>query len=130
MGLSTHVLDTMHGQPASGLSLRLRRGDETLVEAVTNLDGRVDAEPRLERLASGLSISCFRYRREGADAGTLDRINAAIQQRLVASGEIALSPTTLDGRYSLRVCIVNFRTRREDIDWLVERVLAFGDALD
>ena len=41
-GLTTHVLDTMHGQPASGLSLRLRRGDETLVEAVTNLDGRVD----------------------------------------------------------------------------------------
>lgn len=41
-GLTTHVLDTMHGQPASGLSLRLRRGDETLVEAITNLDGRVD----------------------------------------------------------------------------------------
>ena len=40
-GLTTHVLDTMHGQPASGLSLRLRRGDETLVEAVTNLDGRL-----------------------------------------------------------------------------------------
>ena len=44
----------------------------------------------------------------------------------MATGEIALSPTTLDGRYSLRVCIVNFRTRRADIDWLVERVLAFG----
>ena len=41
-GLTTHVLDTMHGQPASGLSLRLRRGGEVLVEAVTNLDGRVD----------------------------------------------------------------------------------------
>jgi len=41
-GLTTHVLDTMRGQPASGLSLRLRRGGETLVEAVTNRDGRVD----------------------------------------------------------------------------------------
>ncbi len=41
-GLTTHVLDTMRGQPASGLSLRLRRGGETLVEAITNLDGRVD----------------------------------------------------------------------------------------
>ena len=60
------------------------------------------------------------------DPEALDRINAAIQARLVATGEIALSPTTLDGRYSLRVCIVNFRTRAEDIDWLVERVLAFG----
>jgi 5-hydroxyisourate hydrolase len=51
-GLTTHVLDTMHGQPASGLSLRLRRGDETLVEAVTNLDGRLD-RPLLKALAPG-----------------------------------------------------------------------------
>lgn len=41
-GLTTHVLDTMHGQPASGLSLRLSRDGETLVETVTNLDGRCD----------------------------------------------------------------------------------------
>jgi len=91
------------------------------------LDDRIAAEPELERLASGLSISCFRYVPPGsADADALDRLNARIQARLMATGEIALSPTTLDGRYSLRVCIVNFRTRRADIDWLVERVLAFG----
>ena len=90
------------------------------------LDARIDGEPELELLASGLSISCFRYRTAGADAESLDRINARIQARLMATGEIALSPTTLDGRYSLRACIVNFRTRRADIDWLVERVLEFG----
>ena len=92
------------------------------------LDACVQRQPELELLASGLSISCFRYRPAQADAATLDRINAAIQRQLVGTGEIALSPTTLDGRYSLRVCIVNFRTRREDIDWLVARVLAFGRA--
>lgn len=90
------------------------------------LDARIAGEPELERLASGLSISCFRYAPGGVDAPTLDRINARIQSRLMATGEIALSPTTLDGRYSLRVCIVNFRSRRADVDWLVERVLAFG----
>lgn len=52
-GLTTHVLDTMHGQPASGMSLRLRRGDETLVEAITNLDGRVD-KPLLTALIPGV----------------------------------------------------------------------------
>ena len=90
------------------------------------LDQRVQAEAELELLASDLSISCFRYRPADADRAALDRINAAIQSRLLATGEISLSPTTLDGRYSLRVCIVNFRTRRADIDWLIERVLAFG----
>jgi len=58
-GLTTHVLDTMHGQPASGLSLRLRRGDETLVEAVTNLDGRVD-----KPLLNGDSLAPGAYRLE------------------------------------------------------------------
>jgi glutamate/tyrosine decarboxylase-like PLP-dependent enzyme len=94
------------------------------------LDARIDAEPELERLASGLSISCFRYVPPGGvDAETLDRVNARIQARLMATGGITLSPTTLDGRYSLRVCIVNFRTCRADIDWLVEHVLAFGREL-
>ena len=90
------------------------------------LDERLRAEPELELLASDLSISCFRYRGTGLDPAALDAVNAAIQARLMASGEITLSPTTLDGRYSLRVCIVNFRTARADIDWLVEHVLAFG----
>ncbi len=90
------------------------------------LDARIAAEDELERLASGLSISCFRFRPAGVDAASLDRINKWIQRQLLASGEIVLSPTTLDGRYSLRVCIVNFRTRPHDMDWLVERVLALG----
>jgi aromatic-L-amino-acid/L-tryptophan decarboxylase len=90
------------------------------------LDQRVQADAELELLASDLSISCFRYRPADADAPSLDRINAAIQSRLMATGDIILSPTMLDGRYSLRICIVNFRTRRADMDWLVERVLAFG----
>lgn len=93
------------------------------------LDQRVRAEADLELLASDLSISCFRYRPVDADAASLDQLNAAnavIQSRLMATGDIVLSPTTLDGRYSLRICIVNFRTRRADMDWLVERVLAFG----
>ncbi len=37
-----------------------------------------------------------------------------------------MSPTTLEGRYALRVCIINFRTQREDIDFLVDEVLRIG----
>jgi len=41
-GLTTHVLDTMHGRPAAGVTLRLLHEGEPLVEAVTNMDGRCD----------------------------------------------------------------------------------------
>lgn len=46
MSISTHVLDTMRGQPAAGLEVRLDRrepdGDWKLVgEATTDADGRV-----------------------------------------------------------------------------------------
>ncbi len=42
-GLTTHVLDTMHGRPAAGVALRLSRAGETVTQAVTNADGRCDA---------------------------------------------------------------------------------------
>lgn len=46
MGLSTHVLDTMHGSPAAGMAVELytTQGDNsTLIKRfVTNADGRSD----------------------------------------------------------------------------------------
>ena len=42
-GLTTHVLDTMHGRPAAGVAVRLSRGGETLLETTTNAYGRCDA---------------------------------------------------------------------------------------
>jgi 5-hydroxyisourate hydrolase len=41
-GLTTHVLDTMHGRPAAGVSLRLLKDGEALTHGVTNHDGRCD----------------------------------------------------------------------------------------
>jgi 5-hydroxyisourate hydrolase len=44
--LTTHVLDTAAGQPAAGVKVVLRKldgGEEIVVEAVTNADGRLDA---------------------------------------------------------------------------------------
>ena len=45
--LTTHVLDTGLGQPASGLRIELYRDGDRLRDVVTNADGRVDA-PLLE----------------------------------------------------------------------------------
>ncbi|MFT4190643.1 MAG: hydroxyisourate hydrolase [Comamonas sp.] len=46
MGLSTHVLDTMHGTPAAGMKVtlyrRLAQGVERVRELTLNRDGRTD----------------------------------------------------------------------------------------
>jgi len=50
--LTTHILDTAHGAPASGVSVRLRAAgsDAILAEGVTDADGRLD-RPLLEGAA-------------------------------------------------------------------------------
>jgi 5-hydroxyisourate hydrolase len=58
-GLTTHVLDTMHGRPAAGVALRLLRAGRAVAKAVTNADGRCDAP-----LLSGAALEAGAYRLE------------------------------------------------------------------
>ncbi len=95
-----------------------------------SLDKRIEGEPRLESLGSQLSICCFRFVPTGwTDADRINRINEQLIDQIVTEGHIFMSPTTLDGRFSLRVCIVNFRTQESDIDFLVNEVLRVGNGL-
>lgn len=77
-----------------------------------------------------LSICCFRYvpadmRRAlvgAADAtrarieAELNELNERIVHAVQRGGRAYISNATLRGRFALRVCIVNFRTTRRDID--------------
>ncbi len=97
------------------------------IELRRHLDDRIAGHPRLELLGSELSISCFRYRPAATlDNDALNAINRRILETLVAEGRVLMSPTTLDGRYALRVCIVNFRTRAHDINLLIDEVVRLG----
>ncbi len=94
------------------------------------LDKRIYQEPRLEWLGSQLSISCFRYVPDGwTQVGAINKLNKQILNTIVQEGHAFMSPTKLDGRYSLRVCIVNFRTTRQDIDFLIDEVLRLGQEI-
>ncbi len=82
--------------------------------------GWIDASARFERTAPvPFSVVCFRAR------GT-DELNARLLERINASGEIFLSHTRLDGRYTLRLAIGNLRTTERHIAraWQLIQLLA------
>jgi glutamate/tyrosine decarboxylase-like PLP-dependent enzyme len=94
----------------------------------------VDAHPEFEACTLGLSIATFRYVPPDldADAGSshseeyLNRLNETLVDRIQTSGETFVSNAVLDGRYVLRLCIVNFNTRAADIDALPEIIARLG----
>lgn len=50
MSVSTHVLDSVAGRPATGIAVRLFAGEELLAEGITDADGRCRlVEGRTER---------------------------------------------------------------------------------
>ena len=59
---------------------------------------------------SPLSIVAFRL------AGRDDAANRRFLERINASQRIALSSTMIDGRYTLRVCVLSHRTHRDRIE--------------
>jgi len=82
------------------------------------LAARIEAEPELELMAPvGFNIVCFGYR--GGDS-------AAIAADLQEAGRVAPSTTTLGERTAIRAAIVNHRTGPDDIEALVQGVLARG----
>src|ERR1700693_2041321 len=108
------------------------RAIENDVALAHSLAAEVDRRPDFERLSETvLSIANFRYRpsdRTLSDAD-LDRVNRRIVNRLVGDGSFFLAPTTLKGRTALRVCIVNFRTREEDLTALLDESARVGAEL-
>ena len=85
---------------------------------------RIRASDELELLSPAtLGIVCFRRRPERlAEEGTLERLNAELVRRLAQSGVGMISSTRVDGRYALRLCVLNHRSGAEDVervlDWL------------
>jgi aromatic-L-amino-acid decarboxylase len=77
----------------------------------------VDAHGEFERLAPvPFSVVCFRWRPRGlSDETTLERLNASLLDAVNATGEVFLSHTKLDGRYTLRVAIGHLRTEERHV---------------
>lgn len=127
----------------------LRSRMEAQIALARSLAERIDADPDFERVGtSPYPLVCFRaspagWRPGGSDAeagpdpdagpagtgapagnGDLNRLNAALLERVNASGKRFLSHSVVDGRYILRVSIGNLRTEQRHVDALWEAVTA------
>ena len=80
-------------------------------------------------LPARLSIVCFRRRFPGVDdEARLDAMNAALVQALDESGYGLVSSTRLQGRYAIRLCVLNHTSGPRDVvgvlSWLETRDVA------
>ena len=104
-------------------SARLGAAIEGSCELAGHLHRRIAAEPELEIMAPlSLNIVCFRYRFPADSDGE----NAELAADLQESGLAVLSTTRLGGATVLRCAIVNHRSRREDMEAIVDAVLTLG----
>jgi glutamate/tyrosine decarboxylase-like PLP-dependent enzyme len=102
---------------------------ERHLDLAQHLARQVDEAPDLERLAQvPLNIVCFRYRPPGVPESDLDDLNRSLGTDVLADGRVYVGTTLYEGRVAFRPAIVNWRTREEDVDLLVEVVRELGRA--
>ena len=76
------------------------------------------------------NIVCFRHEPKGlSDPEALDRLNAAIRERLLHAGDYYLVNTRLRGRYWLRVTLMNPQTTLDDLNGLLDCAESLAAAL-
>jgi len=68
------------------------------------------------------SLVCFRHVPRGMSDPDLDRHNEAIMHAVNAGGDVFLSHTKLNGRYTLRLAIGNIRTEKRHVALAWERL--------
>jgi aromatic-L-amino-acid decarboxylase len=120
MSIQTFGLARFRAAIAQGIELADRAG------------GQVEQSDCLEMLSRpSLGILCFRFRPQGGTwtAERLDRLNEALQSRVIESGVAMLSSTRLQGAYSLRLCIMSHQSTWDDVRDTLDCIVATGREL-
>ncbi len=79
-----------------------------------------------------LALFTFRYVPEKIPPGATDpeaflnKLNENLEERIIASRKLMLSSTRMGGRYVLRLCVLNHRTRKADIRTALQIIEQLG----
>ncbi|HUG01367.1 MAG TPA: pyridoxal-dependent decarboxylase, partial [Longimicrobiales bacterium] len=90
-------------------TLDLTRAAEEMIRESNNL-----------RIVSPASLGIVVFRRVAEDGGDADELNRRVVEALRLDGAGMVSSTRVDGRYVIRLCILNHRTRLEDVRRVVQ----------
>ncbi|HVR37882.1 MAG TPA: aminotransferase class V-fold PLP-dependent enzyme, partial [Thermoanaerobaculia bacterium] len=84
-------------------------------EELRKIEGiEIVAEPQL-------TITAFRLVRDGADCNELNR---RLLDRINAKKHVMLTPTIVDGKFVIRICIVSHRTHRDRVELALDDIRA------
>jgi len=106
-----------------------RRAVEKGIDLAERAEAYVLASELLQLATpASLSVVCFRFnpRDSGLPRDVLERVNEAIQERIIDTGTAMMSSTRLRGEYSLRMCILNHNTTWEDVRRVLSAIEEFG----
>jgi aromatic-L-amino-acid/L-tryptophan decarboxylase len=86
----------------------------------------------------GLSITCFRFVPADLPAGSnveareryLSELNQRLMTEIQLDGRAFCSNAILDGRFTLRTCVVNHRTEADEMDLVLDVAAELGTKLD
>jgi aromatic-L-amino-acid/L-tryptophan decarboxylase len=76
-----------------------------------------------------MNIVCFRFKKSEISEQQLNELNKELLIQLQEQGIASPSSTVLKNRYAIRVCIVNQRTRKADLELLVQETQRIGQGL-
>ena len=101
------------------------------LDQIRYLADLIEKEPNMELTAPVISnVACFRYNPSALDEEQLEKLNKLIAQELWKINFWIVSDTKIKGKYMLRACNVNHRSRREDFDFLVDEIKKIGARLE
>jgi glutamate/tyrosine decarboxylase-like PLP-dependent enzyme len=108
----------------------LRGAMDHAMDLAAHAERLVGAEPLLEVTSPAqLGVLCFRVRPSDMGDAELDVLNERVNAAVNARGRQLVSSTRLRGAFTLRLCVLGYRTTERDVAELVRAVVAAAEAL-